>query len=100
MSQIQMPQNGLDQSPDSGGGDPSKNWMAITAISLGGANLLSWLCPLCGFPMGIAGIIFGVLGLKSRQRILAIVGIALSSLSILLTIGNAALGVYLQLRNK
>lgn len=50
---------------------------AIAALVLGILNLLSWCLPICGFPMSIAGIITGVIGLKSSSRGLAIAGIVL-----------------------
>lgn len=42
------------------------DWMAYTALGLGIVNLCSWFLPLCGFPLAVTGIIFGILGLKSE----------------------------------
>ena len=71
------------------------SWMAITSFVLGLVGLMSWCIPLCGFPLAIGGIILGVMGLKTRHRTLAIIGIILCSLSLFGTLVNAAIGAYL-----
>lgn len=98
MSQIQMPQT--DMPEPAGRGDPSKNWMAITAAVIGGVNLISWCLPLCGFPLAVAGIVFGILGLKSSLKGLSLAGLIVSGISLLFTLVNAAVGVFLQLSQK
>ena len=50
--------------------------------------------PICGFPLAIAGIVLGYLGLKSpEQKNLAIAGIVLSGLGLLMACINAIAGV-------
>jgi hypothetical protein len=39
--------------------------------------------PICGFPIAIAAIVFGILGMKSTRRVLAIIGISLGGLILL-----------------
>jgi hypothetical protein len=78
-------------------GDPSKDWMAIVALVTGILGLCAWLLPICGFPIAIAAIVFGVLGMKSGKRTLAIVGLALGGLCILLSLVNAVLGAVIGL---
>jgi hypothetical protein len=70
-------------------------WLAITSFILGILSLCAWVIPLCGCPVHVGGIIFGILGLKSRYRTLAIIGIILCSLAFILTVINAAWGAYL-----
>lgn len=71
--------------------------LAIAALVLGILNLCAWFFPICGFPLGIAGVICGVLGLKSSSKTLAIVGLVLSGLALLLTLCNAIAGATLGL---
>lgn len=67
---------------------------AIISLVLGVLNLCAWLFPICGFPLGIAGVVFGYLGMKTpEQKNLAIGGMALSGLGILLACVNAVAGV-------
>lgn len=75
--------------------DSSKNWMGIVSLVIGVVGLCAWIIPLIGCPATIIGIVLGVLGLKSEQRTLSIVGIVLCSLMLLVSIGNAAFGAYL-----
>lgn len=96
MSQIQSPQAQVPE--PAGQGDPSKNWMAITAAVIGGVNLLSWCLPICGFPLAIAGIVFGVLGLKSSLKPLSIAGLVVSGISLVFTLVNAVIGVIMALQ--
>jgi disulfide bond formation protein DsbB len=53
--------------------------------------------PICGIPLAVAGVIFGILGIKSDQRTLAIIGMVLSALGLIGGIINAVLGAYLGL---
>ena len=73
-------------------GDPSKDWMAIVALVLGVLSLCAWVFPLCGFPFSIAAVVFGILGMKSSKRTLAIVGLAVGGLGVLLTLISAVIG--------
>jgi hypothetical protein len=72
----------------------SQGW-AITAFIIGIINLCIWILPFCGGPLSIVGIVIGVLGLKSSQRILAIIGLVLSVFGLLATIANSVLWVIL-----
>lgn len=72
------------------------DWIPIVAFVLGIINIASWCVPLCGCPFGIAGIVLGVMGLKSKKlRTLAMIGLILSILSIVGTLINAVIGAYL-----
>jgi len=67
---------------------------AVVSLVLGVLNLCAWFFPICGFPLGIAGIVFGYLGLKApEQKNLSIAGIALSGIGILLACVNAIAGI-------
>ena len=80
-------------------GDPSKDWMAYVSLGCGVLSLCAWLLPICGFPFAIAAIVFGVLGLKSSKRTLAIIGLAMGGLSFLLSTVNAILGAVTAISN-
>jgi hypothetical protein len=67
---------------------------AIISLVLGVVNLCAWLFPICGFPLAIAGIVLGYLGMRSpEQKNLAIAGLALSGLGLILACINAIAGV-------
>jgi hypothetical protein len=60
-------------------------------------GILSWICCCCGFPFGLLGLVFSLIGLSQinanpqlhEGRGMAIVGLVLSSLSLLLSAGSA-----------
>lgn len=69
--------------------------LAIASFVLGIFSLLAWLYPICGLPMSILALIFGIISINSSKRGLAIAGIVLSVIGLVLAIGNAAIGAYL-----
>ncbi len=73
---------------------PDRQGLAIASLVLGGLSLLSFCLVFCAAPLGLAGIITGILGLKSSRRGLAIAGIILSAIglfvSVILTLVGAA----------
>jgi len=77
----------------------TRKYMAFGSIGLGVINLCAWFLPICGGPLSLIGIVLGILGIKSEQRILAIIGIVLSGLGLLASIVNALIGVSLALQN-
>ena len=77
------------------------DWIPIVALILGCLNVLSWCLPLCGCPVGIAGIVFGVLGLKSNtRRGMAKAGLIMSVISMLFTLVNAGIGAWMYFNHK
>lgn len=60
-------------------------------------SLCAWLLPICGFPLAIAAVVFGILGMKSTKRTLAIVGLAMGGLALLLSLINSIAGVVIGL---
>lgn len=82
------PAYGVPQPKDQGG-------FAIASLVLGIVDLLAWLLPICGLPIGIAGIILGAIGAKSSKRGMAIAGIILCAIAIVLGIVNAVAGIAL-----
>ena len=83
----------LSPTPVSSGNEKT---FAIISLVLGILNLCAWLFPICGFPLAIAGIVLGYLGMKApEQKNLAIAGMALSGLGLLLACINAIAGVLL-----
>jgi len=69
--------------------------LAITSLALGIFSLLAWFLPICGFPISVIGLILGIIGMNSSKRGLAIAGIVMSSIGLLLTVANSAIGAYL-----
>ena len=62
-----------------------KSWQAITAISLGALSFpLTMFAPL-DIVIAILGIVFGIIGIKSKHRTLAIIGIVLSVIGLLIS---------------
>ena len=68
---------------------------AVAALVLGIVNLFAWCLPICGLPLAIAGIVCGVLGLKSENPGMAIAGLVMSGLGLIAGIVNGAIGAYL-----
>jgi hypothetical protein len=66
--------------------------LAIASLVMGVSSLTAFFCfwPVA-FPLSILGVIFGVMGLKSSQRTLAIVGLVASSLGAVALLGIGAL---------
>jgi len=75
-------------------GDASKNGKATTSLVLGIIGLIAWFIPLIGAPITIIGLIFGIKGLKSLKRGVAIAGIVLCSIGLFATVVNASIGAY------
>ncbi len=79
--------------------EPSKqraaehNWKAIVSLILGIIGIFAWLIPLIGYPVTIAGLVFGIIGLKSQKSGMAIGGMVLSIIFLMATVINSALGV-------
>ncbi len=71
-----------------------KNKNPLIGLWFGIIGLLAWIVPIIGAPITIAGLIFSIKGLKSLRRGLATAGIILSSVGLLATIVNAAIGAY------
>jgi hypothetical protein len=69
--------------PTGGGG---KKGFAIASLVLGILSLCAAITWFCGGPISIAGIILGILGLKSSSRKMAIAGIVLSVIGFILMI--------------
>ena len=78
-------------------GQKDRSWAGITALILGLISMLAWLLPICGGPTSIAALVFGLLGLTSSRRGLAIAGLVLGGIGLMLTVGNAALGIFMAL---
>lgn len=73
---------------------------ALASMILGIISLITWLIPLFGFPTSITGLILGIIGRKSENKGKATAGIIMSSVGLVLSLVNAALGVYLAATGK
>lgn len=60
--------------------------LAIASLVLGIIGLCGCCLPIISIPIGIIGLIFSILGLRSRYRGLAIAGMVLSIITILFSI--------------
>lgn len=74
---------------------PDRKGLAIASLVLGLLSLFSFCLVFCAGPLGLAGIITGIAGLKSSQRGLAIAGIVLSGLGLIISIILSLIGVAL-----
>lgn len=72
-----------------------KKGQALTSLILGLISIIAWIIPILGLPASIVGLVMGIIGRKSSRRGMAIAGIILSSIFIIVSIANAALGAYL-----
>ena len=59
---------------------------AIAALCLSIASLLCCCIVYLQIPVAIAGLVFGILGVKSNQKVMAIVSIVISAISLVLGI--------------
>lgn len=59
---------------------------AIISLVLGLLGFCALILPGCGCPLNILGLVFGILGLQSRQKPFAIAGIIVCSVGLLLTL--------------
>jgi hypothetical protein len=73
---------------------------ATVALVLSIIGMVTWCCPLIGFPINILALVFGILALRDRANATPIVAIVLSSIGILLCLSNAAMGVWMTMRGQ
>lgn len=72
---------------------PENKTLSIVSFILGCVGIVAWCLPIIGYPVTIAGIITGAIGIKKGGKVFAIIGIALSALFLLATLGNSIAGV-------
>ncbi|MDD5900068.1 MAG: zinc-ribbon domain-containing protein [Lachnospiraceae bacterium] len=73
----------------------AQNGIAVASLVLGCVGILAWLIPLFGFPITILGLVFGIIGVKKGGKGIAITGIVLSTITLLFTTVNSAIGFYM-----
>lgn len=69
----------------------------ILALIFGIVGLIACCIPCVGYPVAIAALVLGIIGLNKTGRGLAIAGIVLGVISFLLCLINSILGVVLNL---
>ena len=74
---------------------PYASVFAISALGLGIINLCAWFLPICGLPLSILGLTFGIASISSPKRGFAIAGIVLCIVGLIAGVVNAAIGAYL-----
>lgn len=72
--------------------------LAIASLVLGILDLIAWFFPICGLPIGIAGLVLGIMSIKSESRRLAIAGLIMSAIGLLLSIANGIGGAWYALQ--
>lgn len=74
----------------------SRGGMAIAGLVLGIISMFAWFIACIGLFVAIAGIVFSAIGRKSIQRkTMATWGLVLSIIGLVLSLGNAILGIIL-----
>ena len=68
------------------GRDGTKDWMAIVSLVCGVLSLCGLFFAPVGCIFSVASIVLGVLGLKSNQRTLAIIGLIIGGIGVLISI--------------
>jgi hypothetical protein len=79
----------MSTEPDYNSLDPEERtnkFMALFSIALGIISLCAALVPMCGSVGSLLGIGLGMFGLRSENRKMAILGIAISVLGLLISI--------------
>lgn len=67
---------------------------AIIAIVLGVINLGSWIIPCCGYIFTIAGVVLGIMGLKSEKyKTFVIIALVIAGVAFVLSIINSIAGI-------
>jgi len=75
--------------------DDGKAKHATRGVWFAGVSLITWLLPIIGVPVAIAGLVFGIKGLPSTKHTQAVVAVVLSVIGLVLGVANAAIGAYL-----
>jgi uncharacterized RDD family membrane protein YckC len=73
---------------------------ATASLVLGLISIVAWFIPLFGLPTTIAGLVLGIKGLGPHRSGKAIAGIVLSTIFLVVTVLNAALGAMLAAQGK
>ncbi len=66
----------------------NRGWLAYASLSLGLVGLASWMVPLYGWPVAIAGYLCGYFSHTTAGRHLALIGMGLAIYSFVLTSGT------------
>lgn len=66
-------------------GDTSKNWAGVTSMITGISSILCCITAFGGVILSIAAIVFGVMGLKSQKKGMAIAGLITGCIGIVLS---------------
>ncbi|MEE4194428.1 MAG: hypothetical protein V2J07_04445 [Anaerolineae bacterium] len=67
-------------------GDSSKNWMGIVSLVAGVLSLCGIIFAPVGCIFSIGAIVLGILGMKSEQKTLAIIGLVIGGIGILVSL--------------
>jgi hypothetical protein len=78
----------------------SSGGFANASVTMGGVGLIAWCLPIVGLPLTITGLVMGIRALNSHHSGKATVGIVLCLIGLVLSLGNAALGVQMAMKGK
>ena len=67
---------------------------ATASLALGIFSIFTWILPMFGYPISIVGLVMGVSGIKSKERIYGMAGLILSIIGLTFCIANSAIGAY------
>ena len=63
-----------------------KSWKQITALVLGIVSIFFFFVPFIGPVVALVGLIIGIMGLRTSRKTMPIIGLVLSSISLLLSL--------------
>ena len=78
--------------PESHSAQKDRGAMAVGALVLGIIGLAAWFLPIVGIPIAVVGLVLGGKASSSTSRNIALVGMGLSLICLLLSVGNGLLG--------
>ncbi|MEW5785970.1 MAG: hypothetical protein AB1767_13005 [Bacillota bacterium] len=82
------------------GGVSDNRRMALNSVKIGIVMLAGWILPLVGVPLGITGLIFGIIGFSSSRADMAKAGVFLNGLGLGLTGLNMVVSFYMLITGK
>jgi thiol:disulfide interchange protein len=86
---------GEEQRTSTPEGTDKRAQYATTGMVLGIIDLLAWLLPILGIPLGVLALVFATKGKNSEHGSHAMVGIVTAIIGLVLGVANAAVGAYM-----
>ncbi len=67
--------------------------MGLASLLLGILSIFVWPIVYLGLPVGMAGVVLGILAFRKKKKAIGIVGIVLSGIGLGLTVVNITFGL-------